>query len=221
MQITGAIFDMDGTLINSLILWEVFWSRLGAHYLGDPDFRPEPEEEQTMRTMTLRGLSDRLHETYGFGENGDELFRTTNELCERFYIDEVEMKEGALELLEHMKAKGIKMCIASASAMNLIEIAMKKFDLDRFFPRIFSCADIGKGKDHPDVFNVAHEYLGTDKDSTWVFEDSIVAIETSVKAGYKTVGIYDRCGFAHDEMQRLSDRYVGEGDSLKALIPEI
>ena len=98
---------------------------------------------------------------------------------------------------------------------------MKKFSLDRFFPRIFSCNDVGKGKEHPDVFIEAHKYLGSEKDSTWIFEDSIVAIETAVGAGYKTVGIYDKYNFGLDRVKTLSTVYVGEGESLRKLIKEI
>ena len=221
MQITGAIFDMDGTLIDSLSFWDVFWERLGTRYRNDPSFRPNAEEESTMRTMLLRDLADRLHETYGFAESGEELHRVANEMCERFYIEDVEMKEGAIEFLEHCRRRGIRMCIASASAMNLIELAMKKFELYKYFSRVISCSEVGKGKDFPDLFDLAHAHLGTPKESTWVFEDSIVAIETSVKAGYKTVGIFDRYGFGHERMREISDRYIAEGDALTKLIPEI
>lgn len=221
MEITGAIFDMDGTIVDSLPFWDVFWPRLGARYLNDPTFQPEAEAERSMRTMTLRALADRLHEEYGFAESGEELFRVADEMCERFYEEEVEMKAGAIEFLEHCKRRGIKMCIASASAMNLIDIAMRRFNLHRFFPRVISCIEVGCGKDRPDVFIAAHEYLGTAKESTWVFEDSIVAIETSVKAGYKTVGIFDRNGFEQDRLRALSTEYIAEGETLERLIPEI
>ena len=221
MQITGAIFDMDGTLVDSLMFWDVFWERIGSRYLNDPTFRPEESAERSMRTMTLRALADRLHEEYGFAESGEALFRVADEMCVKFYEEDVEMKEGAIEFLEHCHKRGIKMCIASASAMNLINIAMRKFDLHKYFPRVISCSEVGKGKDHPDVFLLAHAFLGTEKESTWIFEDSVVAIETSVAAGYQTVAVFDKYSFEQEKIRTLATEYIAAGESLVRLIPEV
>ena len=131
------------------------------------------------------------------------------------------LKNGVLEFLEHLKKKNVKMCIASATASDLIKILMDKFDLYRYFDRVFSCNEVGKGKEHPDVFILANEYLGTDKESTWIFEDSVVAIETVVKAGYKTVGIYDKNNFGLDRVKEISTIYIDKDDSLRTIIPII
>ena len=113
------------------------------------------------------------------------------------------------------------MCIASATSPALIDVLMEKFDLKKYIPRLFSCSEVGKGKEHPDVFIKAHEYLGTDKESTWVFEDSVVAIETATEAGYNTVGIYDKFNFGLERVRELSTVYIGKGESLEALIEKI
>jgi thiamine pyrophosphokinase len=61
------------------------------------------------------------------------------------------------------------MCVASATAPHLISVLMEKFNLYKYFPRIFSFSEVGKGKEFPDVFIAAHTYLGTLKESTWIF----------------------------------------------------
>ena len=113
------------------------------------------------------------------------------------------------------------MCVASATAPHLIAILMKKFNLHKYFPKLFSCSDVGKGKEFPDVFITAHNYLGTPKESTWIFEDSRVALETATKAGYQTVGIYDKYNFGIDKVKEISTVYIADGESLAKLIPEI
>ena len=67
----------------------------------------------------------------------------------------------------------------------------------------------------------AAAYLGTDKESTWIFEDSVVAIETVIKAGYKTVGIYDKNNFGLDRVKEISTIYIDKDDSLRTIIPII
>lgn len=221
MKITGAIFDMDGTLADSLSFWDVIWKRLGEKYLSDPTFRPDPVTEKGVRTVTLYDGMALVHKNCRIGSSADEVFEVADKMLKDFYRETVPLKPGVKEFLDHLKARGVKMCIASATAPHLIDVLMKKFSLDEYFPRLFSCNDIGKGKEHPDIFIAAHEYLGTDKDSTWVFEDSITALETSKKAGYKIVGIYDKNNFGLDRVAEISDVYIGEGDSLARLIPEI
>jgi len=221
MNITGAIFDMDGTLIDSMMFWDIFWERLGKKYRDDPCFRPDPATEKAIRTLPLQEAMLLLYEKCSIGESGEALFKTADEMCADFYAHDVKMKPGALEFLIHCKQKGIQMCVASATARPLLEIVMKKFNLYAYFPRLFSCSELGKGKEYPDIFFAAHEYLGTPKESTWIFEDSITALETAKKAGYPTVGIFDPHNFNLDRMPDYSAIYIAHGESLARLIPEI
>ena len=220
MDITGAIFDMDGTLVNSLMVWDVLWQRMGKKYLGDESFRPDPVTEKAVRTLRLLDAMTLVHEKCGIGDSGEQIWKFTVDMMVDFYENDVKMKAGATEFLEYLYEKGVKMCIASATAPDLIAIAMRTCGLNKYFPRVISCNDVGKGKEHPDVFIAAHEYLGTPKDSTWVFEDSVVAIETAVKAGYKTVGIYDRYNFSLDRIPKIATIYIDKGHSLAELIEE-
>lgn len=221
MNITGAIFDMDGTLVDSLGFWDYIWKRLGEIFLGDEGFRPDPVTEKGVRTAPLYEAMVLVHENCGIGKSGDEVFEIVNEELLNFYKNTVQIKPGAKSFIEHLYKKGVKMCIASATSPALIDVLMEKFDLKKYIPRLFSCSEVGKGKEHPDVFIKAHEYLGTDKESTWVFEDSVVAIETAAEAGYNTVGIYDKFNFGLERVRELSTVYIGKGESLEALIEKI
>ena len=217
MNITGAIFDMDGTLVDSLMCWDVLWQRLGKKYLGNEAFRPDPVTEKAVRTLTLLDAMTLVHENCSVGESGPELWQFTTDMMVDFYENDVKLKAGVLEFLEFLHARGVKMCIASATAPDLIAIAMRTCGLDKYFSKVISCNDVGKGKEHPDVFFAAHEYLGTSKESTWVFEDSVVAIETAGKAGFKTVGIYDKYNFGLDRIAKLSTIYIDDGETLAGL----
>ena len=91
-------------------------------------------------------------------------------------------------------------------------------DLYKYFPKVFSCGAIGKGKEHPDVFLMAAEYLGTEIGETVIFEDSLVAIETAVAAGFKTVGIYDRNNYGQDKIAEIANEYIADSETLLKLI---
>ena len=221
MKINGAIFDMDGTLIDSLMVWDVLWEKIGNRYRNDPSFRPDAVTEKAVRTLPLREAMELLHNASGIGESGEVLWQIATQMCVDFYTEEVQMKSGVLDFLEHLKQRGVKMCVASATAPDLLEIVIRRYRLDRYFSKIFSCSEIGKGKEFPDVFQAAHAYLGSPQDRTWVFEDSFVALQTAQKAGYQTVGIYDPYNFNLDRMPEVSTVYIAKGETLTRLIAEI
>lgn len=218
MKIKAAIFDMDGTLVDSLCVWEVLWSSFGERFLGDKSFAPSAEDDKRVRTLTLSDAMNLIHDNYNIGESGAALLSFANEIMLDFYANKATLKEGVKEFLEHLFKSRVPMCIASATATELLSVAMESLDLHKYFPTIFSCGAIGKGKDHPDVFLQAAEYLGADIGETWVFEDSLVAIETAVNAGFKTVGIYDRFNFGQDRIKQLANEYIADGETLLKLI---
>lgn len=218
MKIDGAIFDMDGTLVDSLSVWDFIWTELGKTYLNDESFRPSKESDKTVRTMILDEAMEYIHKTYAIGESGADLLKRANELLIIFYKEKAKLKKGASELLEHLSGRGVKMCIASASATDLVEIALESCGIKKYFSKIYSCKEIGKGKDSPDIYLEALKYLGTPKESTWVFEDSYVALDTVKKIGLHRVGIFDKNNFDNDKSENISDIYVADGESLDKVI---
>jgi len=220
MNFKAAIFDMDGTLVDSLMVWDVLWSRLGEKFLGNKDFMPSAEDDKAVRTLTLEKAMELIHKNYNMAESGQKLLDTANEIMIDFYENTVESKAGVIEFLENCRKKGIRMCIASATAPDLIKIAAGHCNLTQYFEKIFSCADIGKGKESPDIFLKACEYFGAKPEETCVFEDSLVAIETATRIGMKTVGIYDRYNFGQDRIREIANVYIADGETLNKVIIE-
>ena len=221
MNIKGAIFDCDGTLVDSLGFWEIFYQKISETYFNGKKFMPSDVDDKAMRTQPVGFLGKLLHEKYGIAESTQALIDWCIEIFIWFYSEVVELKPGVRELLMHLKGKGIKMCIASASETNLIQLVLGRHGVLDYFDCIVSCTAVGAGKDKPDVFLEAEKFIGTPHESTWVFEDSLLAIETSKKAGFRVVGVYDACTFGQDMARELSDEYIDEGGSFIELIAKI
>ena len=220
MKIKAAIFDMDGTLVDSLGLWDVLWQVFGDRFQNGVKFVPDPQSERMVRTMALREGMYLLHEKCGLGESGEAVFQAADETFRSFYANSVTLKDGVRAYLEDCKRKNIRMVIASATAPELIGIALEHCGARDYFEAIFSCSVVGKGKEAPDIFLHTQAWLGTATEETWVFEDSYVALETARKIGMPTVGIYDRYNPWQDKVQQASTVYIGEGMDLTKLIEE-
>lgn len=218
MKIKAAIFDMDGTLVDSLMLWDVLWSSFGEQYRNDPAFSPSPEDDKTVRTLTLKDAMALIHRNYGIGESGEALLEQANRMMLDFYANRVEMKPGAADFLNHLKENGVKMCIATATAPELVSVAMEHCGLHAYFPKVFSCSDIGKGKDQPDIFLQAAAWLGEAPEDTWLFEDSLTAVETAKQIGMSVVGIYDRYNYGQERIRKLADYYIAPDETLLKLL---
>ncbi len=217
MQIKGAIFDMDGTLLDSLTFWDAYWRRVGEVYMGDGAFRPRTDIDKSVRTMILTDAMTLFYNNYKLPCTREEFIAFAGREIERFYRECAKPKDGAIELLRHLKEDGVKLCLASASEMQHIKIALAASGLDKYFELVLSCDDIKAGKDRPDIYLLAMRELGLGVSEICVFEDSFVAMETSKSIGFHTVGVYDKNNYEQDRLRAASDIYIGEGESLKKL----
>ena len=220
MTIKAAIFDMDGTLVDSLMVWGYLWKEFGKKYLNGEEFLPAPDVDKAIRTLPLKDAMNLIYERYHFGKDGNDLLNTANELTATFYREDVKVKKDVHKFLSHLQNNGVKMCIASATAPDLVNIALDACDLRKYFIKFFSCADLGIGKDKPDIFNLALEFLGTEREETFVFEDSLVAVDTAMKAGFPTIGIYDKYNDGSEKLKNMATFFISEIESLIKLIEE-
>ena len=216
-RIQAAIFDMDGTLVDSLMLWDVLHDAYAQRYPEKADTVISEEDNRLIRVLPLPESTALLHERYGLGESSEELAELTVGVFFDFYSRQVKAKEGVCAFLEALQSRGVRMCIASATPMPLIEAALEHCGIRRYFEKVFSCGEIGKGKDVPDIYLLAKEYLGNSP-NTWVFEDAYVAVSTATKAGFSTVAVYDAYNPHQEEIRAMATHYIAPGETLLKLL---
>ena len=189
-MIKGAIFDIDGVLLDSMIIW----TDLGERYLRSIGKEPEEGLTEKLFSMSLEQGAEYLKDTYNIDKDTSGILDDINKISEYFYYHEVEAKPGVEELLKDFRTRGIKMVAATSSPRSHVERALTRTGLHNFIDKIFTNSEVGVSKHEPDIYNLAAEYMGTDPSETLVFEDSLYALKTAKAAGYVTVGIYDAKG---------------------------
>lgn len=218
MKIKGAIFDMDGTLIDSLMFWGEAWRTIGRKFMGLDGYTPPESVDRAVRTMIYTDALRYMRDELKLSVPEDEFVSFGKTLLSDFYETTAKVKPGAFELLDHLRAKGIKMCVASATNSEYVKRALAHHRLIDYFDSVHSCSELGVGKDKPDVYLKAIDSLGLSPEEVCVFEDSYVAIETARAIGCRTAGLYDRYNFGQDRLRDFSDVYMREGEDLTVLI---
>lgn len=212
MKITGAIFDMDGTLLNSMD----YWALVADEYLNTLGIFPK---ESTCRLFLEDGMKnwyEYCQKEFNLSAPYEEAKVGIYKLMNIKYETVVELKKGAKEMLDKLSQNGVKMCLATATDRKTVELILKRLGIEKYFSKIFTSAEVGVGKRQPRIYELALEFLGTDKETTYVFEDAIYAMRTAFTNGFNVVGVYDKNVYAtEDEVKKFCHIYLDKNSNYK------
>jgi HAD superfamily hydrolase (TIGR01509 family) len=204
MNITGAIFDFDGTVFDSMHIWKgvkfEFFDRIGL-VLSEQD-------KKDFSKLFLLDAIELAKERFDLGLSDKELFDEFFSMIKEKYLADTKPKNDIIEFLEKLKSKGVKMGIATATGEPALIAVLEKFNMLHYFSCIYSTYTVGAYKTEPKVYDVVLNELGTDKETTWIFEDALYAAKTAKKAGYNVVGIYDKSELEQEELKKFVDIYI-------------
>lgn len=211
MDFQYAIFDMDGTILDSM----PYWRNLGSDYLIRRGIDSPYNLNETIRSMSMVESSDYFKNEFGLSESSAEITSQVNSFIEEEYRNDILCKPFVKEYLESLSKKEIKMCVATATSKELAVSALERNGILNYFEDVFSCDEVGKGKKSPDIYYYALKNIGGIKEKTVVFEDADYALKTSFEEGFYTIGVFDAsCNNSSEEMERLCHRYIFSFDEL-------
>ena len=179
-----AIFDMDGTLIDSMI----FWKNLASEYLSSKGVKSIPVDiPERIKSMTMSESATLFRQEFGLHGAEAEM----NAMMEAHYRNDIPLKPGVREYLERLCGKGVRMCVASATAEHLMEACLSRLGVRNCFEFLLSCEAVGAGKRSPRVYHKSAKRLNAVPAEIAVYEDALYAVQTAKDAGFYVVGVYD------------------------------
>lgn len=207
-KIKYAIFDMDGTLTDTMHIWDTSaGALLMMHGIIPHDF------DVFRKRGYVAGISYMIEE-YNLPLTYDQVMAQLLKILEYYYNNVAEAKSGVKEFLQAMQDSGVKMCIASATNKYLVRDCLKRNGILDYFCKIYSTHEDSKPKTDPEVFHMASEFMEAEGD-VWVFEDALYAMKTAKAAGFKVLAVEDYSDEnEREEIKKLADYYITDYSQL-------
>jgi len=201
-----AIFDMDGTLVDSM----VYWKHLATEFLESKGvLEISPTVLERIKPMTMTESAALFIQEYGLPGTPESVAAEMNAMMDEHYHRDIPLKSGAAAYLEALHRRGVTMCVASATAEELMNACLTRLGVAHYFSFLLSCETVGTGKNRPDVYLEAARRLGVQAEDIAVFEDALYAAKSARQAGFYTIAVRDDSNQPHWEtLTALADEKI-------------
>ena len=204
-QKEAVIFDMDGSLVDSMWVWkDIDIEYLGRFGLDIPDDLQQEIEGMSF-TETARYFRDR----FGLDRSVEQIRADWNEMAWDKYRSRVMLKPGAREFLDYCRSQGIKLGIATSNSREIVDMVMEARGVADYFSCITTACEAKKGKPAPDVYLLTAQQLSVDPKNCLVFEDIVFGIQAGKAAGMEVCAVDDAySAYQEAEKRSLADYYI-------------
>ena len=205
LHFDAAVFDLDGTLLRSMDVWEAIDHRL----LQRRGLTPPADYVAEICARSFEEAARYTIERFGLRENAGSLVREWNEMALHEYAHHVELQPYAREYLVQLAQAGVRLAVATGLPERLYKPCLVRNGVWEWFDVVCSTDEVAHGKESPDVFALVCRKLGLAPGQCLVFDDTLPAIRSAKRLGMLACGVYDKYSAHHRaEIQQLADCYV-------------
>ena len=184
----GYIFDMDGTLLDSLQAWH----NIGNHYLESLGLKGADDLDEKLAHMALDDGAVYINERFHLNKTTNEIIEGVKQIISHQYEEIIPLKPGVQDFLEKCHQKGYLMCVLTASDSLLAKKAFQRLGILDYFIDVYACHEIGLNKTDPESYLRVAQKMQLNKEDVIIVEDALHAIKTAKKAGFHVIAVYDQ-----------------------------
>jgi HAD superfamily hydrolase (TIGR01509 family) len=204
-DIKAAIFDMDGTLVDSMGVW----LKIDDEFLEKRGIETPSDLRDNIEHLSAVDTAKYFKKAFKLPESIEDIIKEWDQMAYEEYAKNVKLKAGAEKFLKYIKTLGIKIALATSNSKFLLETALKSNGIYDYFEVIVRTDEVKRGKSFPDIYLLTAEKLGVQPSECIVFEDILPAVLGAKEAGMRVVGVHD----LYSEHQRESiiekaDHYI-------------
>lgn len=193
-----AIFDLDGTLLNSTGVW----AQIDIDFLGNRGIDIPKDFLETIKIHNFKSGSEYVVKRFNLNEKPEDVAKEWYDMAAAAYANHIDLKLNAAEFLHALKSKGIKLAVATSSDRSLYEPCLKRNGIYDLFDNFTQTDEVERGKGFPDVYYRAAEKCNVNSKRCVVFEDIFRAVEAAVEGGFYTVAVADKSSEEDEEKIR-------------------
>lgn len=209
--IQAVIFDLDGTLIDSMWMWK----QIDIDYLARHGHALPEDLQDCIEGMSFSETAVYFKERFGLHDSLDVIKTDWNRMAYNIYVNDVPLKPGALAFLQYLKEKGIRTGIATSNSKELLMAVLKSLGIAECFDELHTSCEVAKGKPAPDIYLLVAEKLGVKPENCLVFEDIMQGILAGKAAGMRVCAIKDAFSIKQeDEKRETADWFIDGFDEI-------
>lgn len=201
----AVIFDLDGTLIDSMGIW----TKIDEEYLNCFGHSVPKNLQEEITHLTLTETAIYFKEKFNINDKIEDILSTWHSMALHHYSNSIKLKDNVLPFLNKLKNNGIKIALATSNSVPLLEATLKNNGIYHYFDAISTTEEVEKSKNNPDIYLLSAKKLNINPKECLVFEDIVQAVKGAKLAGMTVYAIYDKSSENQkDELIKLSDRYI-------------
>ena len=186
-NIEGAVFDLDGTLLDSSWVWE----KVDEKFLGDRGFQVPDDYVDEISPLGAERAAVYTIERFGLNEDKDDIVREWIEMAKKEYATEVVCKPYAKEFLEELHKLNIKMAVATSSDRELFMKTLEREGILKYFQKIVTVDEVERGKGYPDIYEEAARRIKVNPHKCLVVEDILAGVTGASLGEFNVVAVFD------------------------------
>lgn len=216
--IKAVLFDLDGTLVDSMWIWEdidkMYMEKLNVEYkLSDL--------HENINGMSFTETAQFFKDIFNIEDSVEDIKDEWNNMAAEYYESKVPLKESARDFVEYLREKGIKTGIGTSNSRHLVSLVLDTHGMKDHFGTVRTSCEVNKGKPSPDIYLKVAEDLGVRPEECLVFEDIIEGVMAAKSAGMKACAVFDEYSKIHAEkLKSLADYYINDYREVLELIKD-
>ncbi len=210
-DIKGAIFDLDGTLVDSM--W--VWTQIDVDYLKMKGYSMPDDLRSEIVHLSFAQTAVYFKEKFNLDDSIEKITQDWHDMAFDHYSNNVKLKLGVKDFLNMLKALKIKIALATSNSIPLLEACLKNNGIYHYFDSITTTDEVSTGKDCPDVYLLAANKLGIHPKDCLVFEDILPAVQGAKAANMKVIAVEDtECLDSKEDLLKYADKYIHSFEEL-------